>query len=288
MRPTLEYRDPAKLKNHLLSIELYGEELDAEFLESVKQAGRILEPLRILGKQSAYPEGTIVSGRRRRIAASKCGFRQVPCIVEHELKDKLDIDEQVIFSNRNNPRTTEQRAREYAKLKNIESERAAIRQKQAPIRTKAAEQKRLTIVVGESDQKGLENKGEVVPKIFTERSTTVVGESGVKAAAAVGLSRPTADKAVEVVNKIDELECKGKTTEAGELREKLERTVSGAHRQIHKPRKPVGLDKGQIIRQMKSLISQVVKLLDKRGKSGNHTRCNKSINDFLEAWDTWT
>ena len=27
-KPTFEYRDPAKLKNHPLSIELYGESLD--------------------------------------------------------------------------------------------------------------------------------------------------------------------------------------------------------------------------------------------------------------------
>lgn len=222
MKPTFEYRDPAKLKNHLLSIELYGESLDDEFMESVRKAGKILEPLRILGKGSAYPEGTVISGRRRRMAAMTLKMPEVPVIVEHELKDRLDIDEQVILSNRPNQKTVEQRGREFVKLREIEAERASIRQKQAPIRSQADKN-------GKNTEK--HPLGHVCPN-GEEPNEEPLGRASDIAAEAVGLSRHTAEKAAEVIAKIDQLEDRGQTRKAEELRESLEKSVSGAHKVI--------------------------------------------------------
>jgi ParB-like chromosome segregation protein Spo0J len=255
----------------LLSIELYGETIDDEFMDAVRKVGRILEPLRILGKGTAYPEGTVISGRRRRMAAMTLGLKEVPVIVEHGLADKLDIDEQVILSNRPNERTVEQRAREFAKLKDIEAKRAELRMKQ------------------QSRQKSLETKDKSdAPANLPEHQ----GEAAVIAAEAVGMSRHTAERAAAVVERIDKLESNGHAKEAGELREKLETSVSAAHREIappkkKQPKKPLGVDKGQLVRTMKTLMSQVVKCLDARGKDGNHAKCNKALNDFIRAWEEW-
>jgi len=54
-----------------------------------------------------------------------------------------------------------------------------------------------------------------------------------------------------------------------------------------KKRKTVGLDKGQVVREMKGLLSKIVKCLDARGKEGNHARCNKALNEFIRAWEEW-
>ena len=63
-RSTLEHRDPAKLKPHPLSRQIYGEDLDERFVASVLKAG-ILMPLVILR------DDTIISGRRRREVAAQ-------------------------------------------------------------------------------------------------------------------------------------------------------------------------------------------------------------------------
>src|SRR5579863_7992558 len=57
------------------------------------------------------------------------------------------------------------------------------------------------------------------------------GEAKAIAAAKVGLSKPTAEKAVVVVQKIDEAEAAGDAAKANELRQELnEGTVTAAHR----------------------------------------------------------
>src|SRR3990172_2291586 len=137
MQATLEYRDPTKLTNHPLSIQIYGEQLTKEFVDSVTEVG-IKLPLRVLR------DGTIIAGRRRRILACKLlakgdkRFSKVPCIVVDGKAGDLDVQAEIIHTNRENDRTTEQHGREFIELKRIESERAALRQKQAPIKARAA------------------------------------------------------------------------------------------------------------------------------------------------------
>ena len=124
----------------------------------------------------------------------------------------LDVQAEIIHTNRENDRTTEQHGREFIELKRIESERAALRQKQAPIKARAAK------------------KGEV--EVVPVNSSEHVGEAAEIAADIVGMSRQTAERAAEVVEKIDELEDAGKSDEANELRETLESSVSAAHREV--------------------------------------------------------
>lgn len=213
---TFEQKDPGSLKNHPLSIEIYGEELDEQFVESVKTAG-ILVPLRVLR------DGTVVAGRRRRMVAMKlkqhdARFRKVPCIVVDGKADDLDIQAEVIHANRENERSMEQRAREYRELKRIEIEKAEARMKAAPIKAKAA--------------KIAENNGKSAAREKFPTDAEKTGKASEIAAEVVGLSDKTAEKAVEVVEKIDELEERGHTHKAEELRETLNKNVAKAHREL--------------------------------------------------------
>ena len=59
------------------------------------------------------------------------------------------------------------------------------------------------------------------------------GEAKAIAAAKVGLSKPTAEKAVVVVQKIDEAEAAGNTTKAAERRQELNKgSVAAPHRKV--------------------------------------------------------
>lgn len=55
------------------------------------------------------------------------------------------------------------------------------------------------------------------------------------------MSQPTADKAVEVVHKIDELKEAGKVDEAAELSKTLDKSVSKAHRMAIEVGEPVAV-----------------------------------------------
>lgn len=145
----------------------------------------------------AADERTVVSGRRRRSAAIEAASKTVPCIVRLDLTDDLDIRQAVLEANVHNEKTTEQRAREYA-------ERQSILQKLAERRKKAG--------VSAGEAKG--------------RTKEVAAE-------AVGMSVPTADKALAVIAKADQLVKDGKSEEAEAIIETLnEESVAAAARLV--------------------------------------------------------
>lgn len=94
-------------------------------------------------------------------------------------------------------RTNEQKAREYESLKEVYAMRSRQGQGGGGDTTKPKQER--------------STSGKTLPE--------VVDPPSVQAAEAVGLSRPTADRAVAVVHTIDALEREGETAKAQELRE---------------------------------------------------------------------
>ena len=121
-----ERRDPKTLKNHLLSVSIYGTQPpDKAFLDSLDAHGGIHTPLIILN------DGTLIAGHRRRQGAIIKAYKEVPCIVRLDLEDKpLEVERMIISSNKDTRiRTDDILAREAAALAEIESKEAAIRMK---------------------------------------------------------------------------------------------------------------------------------------------------------------
>jgi len=136
---------------------------------------------------------------------------------ENFKRSKSAIEEVLILSNKQRIKTEEQKAREYKKLKEIETERAKERQKKAG-KEKGGDNK---IIDSQNNKKQLKEN-------FTEAANDNLDNTkkGIKepqagdiAAGKVHMSRPTADKATEVVDTIDELESEGDTEKANELRD---------------------------------------------------------------------
>ena len=195
MANSYEHRDPKTLKNHLRNIEIYGDKPDDDFVESCKHG--IDTPLLIT------PDGTVISGHRRRQAAIRWKHKTVPVVVRRDLVDPLDIEWTLINSNRQREKTNEQKAREVERLLEIERERAAKREAAG---LKRGKESPATEPVPEREK----------PERFQEK-----GESADIAGEAVGWSGKTATAAVEVVKAIDEAEASGDTETAEDLRETL-------------------------------------------------------------------
>lgn len=197
------------LKPHPLSERLYGklEPLSDPFIQlrdSIRQHG-ILEPLVVTR------DNVIISGHSRHQIALVLNLYEVP-VVRVKPADELALEEMLIHSNRQREKTAEQKAREVRELKRIESERAKVRQ---------------------GERTDLKNIVENVPECSK-------GDARDIAAAAVGWSGRTADKAVAVVDAIDEAEEAGDQERAEELREALNKSVSAGANAARpaKPRKP--------------------------------------------------
>ena len=175
----IEFVDPKRLKNHPLNAEIYGTEVDPEFVSYVRENG-IIEPIQ------ATKEYVILSGHRRRQAAIMADIREVPVIFVAPV-DAKDAERRLILANRYRDKTVEQKAREFAYWKGLESSAADARRKAGkPL---------------ETPESG--------------------GNAGDLAAAKVGLSRPTAEAAVKVVAEIDRAEEDGNEELAASLREEL-------------------------------------------------------------------
>lgn len=101
----------------------------------------------------------------------------------------------MIISNRQRIKTDEQKAREYKHLKVIEAERA---------------KRRMAEGKGEDGSGGRGNKKETLGKNFP-RVSPDNNKAKAKAAEAIGVSAPTAEKMEEVVDVIDALEEEGRT-----------------------------------------------------------------------------
>ena len=196
------YVDPRTLKNNTLNINIYGDEFDSEFVESVRSLG-VKTPLLL-----ASDGETIVSGHRRRSAAITCGIRLVPVIVDKSLDNELDVSETLILLNRQRPRTAEQKAREYTALKRIAEERLK-REGTKPADAPPPEAK--------------------------------VSPAAASAARAIGSSVTTMERAAKVVKVIDDLTEEGETEKAEELREVLNTSVKAAVEKVApKKKKPSG------------------------------------------------
>lgn len=175
--PGVRYVDPRTLKNHSLNIELYGEDVPAHLLDSIKQHG-VRDPLLVCKSSNIDLDGVVVSGRRRRIAAIKSGLKEVP-ILDWKCDDPDELEQNLIIHNIRAELTVEQRARMAAKLMEIEG-RIADKRKRA---------------------------GVVAPKIDK-------GSSVSKAAAHVGMSPSTTARAIKAVEKVDELRASGQEEKA--------------------------------------------------------------------------
>jgi ParB-like chromosome segregation protein Spo0J len=198
----------SKIIDHPINASIYRDNFDDELVESIKANG-VLSPIVVC----KHPGGSYVclSGHRRRQAAKLAGLTEVPCLLYRE--DLPDWQQVLIIveSNRQRAKTVEMLARETEALEKAKTQQAAARKK--------------------AGKKGVEDLGANLPE--GRRALT-------EAAKETGLgSRHTAEKAIEVVAKIDELEAAGQTEEAEELRETLnEKSVSAAHRKATSEEEP--------------------------------------------------
>lgn len=110
---TFERRNPNRLREHPLNTEIYGDEIDKDFLEDIKSRG-VQEPLTILDN------GLVISGHRRRRQAIAADLAEVPVVVRRDIKDDIEVREALILSNRmQRERTNEHITREFKELKAI-------------------------------------------------------------------------------------------------------------------------------------------------------------------------
>ena len=244
--------DPKNLKNHLLNIKLYGDKPDQELKKLIEENG-VLEPIVVT------PYNTIISGHRRNQCAKMLGLKEVPVIIRQDLTDPLEIEKTLILSNKQREKTTELKAREYQRLKEIEAEQAEKRMK-----------------TGKTD-----------PKVNLPEGQKK-GQSRDLAAKEVGMSGSTAEKAARVVEKIDELEESGEVEEAAELRETLNKSVSGAAKKIAKEKpKPKPFQEKTI----DDLFGKLVRAVDARYEAKNgraeQGECLKHLKAFDKALKAW-
>ena len=151
----------------------------------------------VLHRIVVTPTYMIISGHRRWTAAMNAGLEKVPIEIREDMTDPLDIEESLILSNRNRNRTNEQRAREMMHLERIESSRA--------------EERKLRGVKADEEEKG--------------RSIR-------KAASKVNMGHETAAKAKKVITEIDRAVEDGDEEKADDLRDQMNKSVSGAHRSV--------------------------------------------------------
>jgi ParB-like chromosome segregation protein Spo0J len=194
----LQKLDPQKLKPHALNHQIYGDTCDNELVEAMREEGDVAEPIII-----AADGHTVVSGHRRLSAALQLRWPAVTCLVRRDLTDNLDIAHALIRYNAYRQKTVEQRAREFAKLREIESARARERQR-----------------AGKSQPAQIGQPESFAP---TGRTDTAVGQI-------VGLKPTSARQALKVIEAIDQAEQEGDGARAGQLRTLLNtKSIKAAH-----------------------------------------------------------
>lgn len=233
-----ETRDPHALISHRLNATIYGQgdnDEDAKLVESVRQDG-VLHPLIIL------PDGTIISGHRRRMAAIAAGLAEVPCIVRDDLASDDEITaalvaRALIASNKQRQKTREQMAREAAELAEIERKLAELRQRASrftPPQDQAAPTPENTDCVQESttehSEKSKEKKhsgGKFAP---TESLRTYDRFFKTKeiVASEIGTSEHTAEKLIAAGSALKRFEADGDAQAAAEIRQALSKSASAA------------------------------------------------------------
>lgn len=267
---TFETRKLDQLRNHPLNAKVFGELAkdgdDADFVASIKAHG-VLQPLVVT------KDNLILSGHRRRQAAGRAGLKEVPVIVRHDLNGGLATDFAWFETNRNREMTTEQRARWYETRAKIE-EIAAKEREQA----------------GGGDKRS--DAAKAAEKSGTEKIPYPIrkGEAKALAAADAGMSKHTAEKAVEVVHKIDEAEAAGDEDTAADLRETLNtKSVAAAHRKATgagKPR-PVKFADNEYEAPLGKLVRFVTNRFAACGGTECRDRCEKHLDAFLKSLRQW-
>lgn len=299
-------RNPRDLRPHPLNDEIYGDRTDADLIKSIKEKG-VLNPLLITH------DNRIISGHRRWGSAIAINLDTVPVVVFGST-DELEIEEALIESNRQRQKNNEQVGREYTHLSRIINERQS---------RQGANQHTMKAV---TDQTAIEEQvsGNPPPKTneqlgreftekqseFTRRESKADRASGkylpeaqkelrptVKAAQAIGISRPTADKAAAVVKVIDQLKSEGKTAQAEQVRKKLNTSVNGAYNQA----KSDGIlidSKPKPAPQIRNFVTldewnnadatKRAELIEARGASAKFNDTNDNVEWALWTWNPIT
>jgi len=201
----LEFRETKDLKPHPLNQQIYGEtEPDPELVTSIKKEG-IITPLVILR------DGTIVSGHQRHAGAIKAESDKVPVTI-FQSEDPLEIEYALIKANLQRQKTNEQKAREFSKLKEIETEKAKRRQIEAGR-------------VNGRGQKVQENFPEAIGK----------GQARDLASDKLGVSGRTLDKSAKVVEVAEKLKASGEEEKGQDLLDTLNgKSVDRAYKTARK------------------------------------------------------
>lgn len=194
----------ADLKFHPLNTEIYGDEpICDQMLASVKEFG-VLVPLR------ATKDNVVLSGNRRLRYAKLAKLKTVPALISRKAMSDSEQVVELVESNRQRQKTREQIAREFCKLSQAKADLARARQ----------------IAAGKARHGQL-------PANLPEAEK---GEAKEQAAAELGMSRHTAEKAAEVIKEIDLASSAGNEERATALRETLNNgSVSAAHRLAREP-----------------------------------------------------
>lgn len=275
MRTEILQLDPRSLVKSLVNIDIYGEEVDDDFVSNVKEFG-IIQAIVV-----AADGKTIISGHKRRQAAIIAGLSKVPVEVRADMKDELDIREMLLNANEQRDKTTAQKAAEYHERKKIEAERAAKRQA-ATLAKPGERADERSVVANLPPRKTIEK---------TQQSE-VSGKSRDIAAAKSGLKPRTAEKAEKVVVKAAELKAAGQPEKAAELTAKLNKSVDAAYREVAppKPKKPVThFDDTQHAK----LYGALMRFYQSRAESKRcvngtyHKRADDLLGQLADNFDEW-
>ncbi|NUM33396.1 MAG: DUF927 domain-containing protein [Candidatus Brocadiae bacterium] len=230
----IKYISISDLKPHPLNASIYSDGCDQELLDDIKERG-IRSPI------EATKSLLIVSGHRRFNAAQMLKLSEVPVIFSDvDENDELAVEEALIKANIQRQKTAEQVAREYARLKEIEKEKA----------------RRRMLEAGKSNS-GLKSLNGPTVNLPQGIET---GESREIAAKKLGISASNAERSAKVIAQIDTLKQQGQIEKAEQLRKTLnEKSVNAAWQQIkpkneeQEPEKPEEKKREESPRPLKCL-----------------------------------
>lgn len=184
-----------ELNPHPLNSKIYAVANIAELAEDIQKSGWI-KPLTVVRENNAF---TIVSGHRRHQAAISLNLDVVPCEVV-EFEHDWQILERLLLENQYRQKDNATKLREYPFQKQIEAERAKVRQVRKPVNS--------------------------VPENFPEQNK---GEARDKAAETVGIgSGKTAEKGIKVIEAADALRESGEVVKADLLIASVNKSYDGA------------------------------------------------------------
>lgn len=196
MKQELKTLPLSEIIDHPQNAAIYGDGASDDLVESIRQSG-VINPVVVF-----YDSSTLcfvcLSGHRRRAAAATAGLKEIPAIL---LDDDLGQWQQlrvIVEANRQREKTVEQLARETQVLHKVIKAEAELRKKSGKKHG------------GDLENHDSQGSGKRRPSAMDEAaSTTGLG------------TRQYAEKAIKVVEKIDELEESGEIAKAEELRQAL-------------------------------------------------------------------